>query len=176
MTVQAASLASRLRIAPSMVEGLLAGLSADDARWSPDGKTWSILEVVWHLADEEAEDFRTRLESTLRDPRAPWAPLDLESVSERRGYLGRELREAVLLFAERRAENLYWLRGAMDAGPDWSRAYQHPKVGPISAASLLASWAAHDALHLRQISKRLYGLANRDADGAPTAYAGEWSA
>lgn len=174
--MQAASLASRLRIAPSMVEGLLAGLSADDARWSPDGNAWSILEVVCHLADEETEDFRVRLESTLRDPEAPWSPLDLENISVRRGYLGRDLREAVLLFAERRAENLYWLRGAMEAGPDWSRAYAHPKAGPISAASLLASWAAHDALHLRQIAKRLYELAQRDGGGASTGYAGEWSA
>lgn len=174
--MNAAAIAQRLRVAPSMVEGLIAGVSAEDARWRPANGAWSIVEVVCHLADEEAEDFRVRLESTLRDPVAPWAPLDLDRVSERRGYIERDLREAALLFSERRADNLRWLRGELESGPDWSRAYVHPKIGPIPAASLLASWAAHDALHLRQIAKRLYELANRDGAGASTAYAGEWSA
>jgi hypothetical protein len=39
---------------------------------------------------------------------------------------------------------------------------------------LLASWAAHDALHLRQIARRLHGLAARDAGPYGVAYAGEW--
>ncbi len=170
-----AALASRLRVAPAMVEGLLAGVSPEDALWSPDGKAWSILEVVCHLDDEESEDFRVRLESTLTDPSRAWAPLDLDDVSAKRGYRGRDLRKSVLSFAEKRAENLMWLRGALGSA-DWSRAYQHPKIGPVGSASLLASWAAHDALHLRQIAKRLYELANRDSGGAPTDYAGSWTA
>lgn len=172
---QAAALAARLRVAPAMIEGLLAGVSPEDALWRPDDKSWSILEVVCHLDDEESEDFRVRLESTLTDPARAWAPLDLDDVSAKRGYRERDLRKAVLSFAEKRAENLMWLRGALD-GADWSRAYRHPKIGPVSSASLLASWAAHDALHLRQIAKRLYELANRDSGGAPTDYAGAWSA
>jgi hypothetical protein len=57
---------------------------------------------------------------------------------------------------------------------DWSVAYQHPKVGPIRAGDLLTGWAAHDALHLRQISKRLFQLAERDGAGFTSRYAGEW--
>ena len=44
------------------------------------------------------------------------------------------------------------------------------------AGDLLAAWSAHDALHLRQISKRLYQIAQRDAGSYSVQYAGEWRA
>jgi hypothetical protein len=40
----------------------------------------------------------------------------------------------------------------------------------------MVSWAAHDMLHLRQIAKRLFQIAQRDGDGFSTDYAGEWKA
>ena len=43
-------------------------------------------------------------------------------------------------------------------------------------ADLLTSWAAHDALHLRQIAKRLFQLAERDGGEYNSRYAGEWRA
>ena len=54
---------------------VLRGVSLEDARWRPADGAWSILEVVTHLADEEVEDFRARLERTLRDPSESWPPL-----------------------------------------------------------------------------------------------------
>ncbi|NUP91044.1 MAG: DinB family protein, partial [Candidatus Sumerlaeia bacterium] len=51
--------------------------------------------------------------------------------------------------------------------------HRHPKAGPLRAGDLLAAWAAHDALHLRQIAKRLLDLARRDAGGFKTDYAGD---
>ncbi|MBK7403801.1 MAG: hypothetical protein IPJ41_04000 [Phycisphaerales bacterium] len=59
---------------------------------------------------------------------------------------------------------------------DWNRAYHHPKLGSLRAGDLLAAWAAHDALHLRQIAKRMHELASHDAPGFDAAYAGEWRA
>jgi hypothetical protein len=35
---------------------------------------------------------------------------------------------------------------------------------------------AHDYLHLRQIAKRMYQMAGRDAGEYSTRYAGEWRA
>ena len=45
-----------------MIQAVLAGVDAEQARWKPDADSWSILEVVCHLVDEEREDFRTRLD------------------------------------------------------------------------------------------------------------------
>lgn len=175
-TVNLSAITRRLSATAPMLRGMCAGLDADDARWKPADGSWSILEVVCHLADEESEDFRARLERTLRDPTEPWPPLDLDRVAERRGYNAMDLADTVERFARDRGRSVAWLRGMERVEIDWSRAHKHPTIGHITAAMLLSSWAAHDALHLRQIAKRLFELAVRDGGGASTAYAGEWKA
>ncbi|HVZ94965.1 MAG TPA: DinB family protein [Phycisphaerales bacterium] len=149
-------------------------VTADEARWKPPSGAWSILEIVCHLGDEETDDFRTRLKLTLESPNSVWPPIDPEGWARERGYLDRELGPAVQSFVNERRRSVDWLRSLKH--PDWARAHVHPKFGPISAGSLLASWAAHDALHLRQIAKRLYELARLDAGEHKIDYAGEWRA
>lgn len=173
----ARALIERMRPFPAAVRAMVGGLAESDARWKPPSGNWSILEVVCHLADEEEEDFRVRLASTLRDPALAWPALDLEGVAEKRGYNARSLGPEIDRFAREREKSLAWLASLGDPGAiDWATAYVHPKFGPIPAGDLLASWAAHDALHLRQIAKRLYELAGRDGAPHATAYAGEWGA
>lgn len=173
--MDAPRLIERLRGAPDALRALLSGIRDDDARWRPSGGDWSILEIVNHLGDEDAEDFRARIASTLADPSAPWPMLDFDRISERRGYNERDMAGSLDRFARERVESVAFLLGPC-AGADWSRAYTHPKIGPISAGTLLASWAAHDALHMRQIAKRLFQLAERDAPPGGVGYAGEWKA
>lgn len=152
---------------------VVAGVGPDDARWRPPEGAWSILEIVCHLADEEAEDFGARLRMTLEDPEKPWPAIDPPGWAARRRYNDGDLGVAVARFASLRRSSVRWLRGLDE--PDFDRAYNHPR-GIIRAGDLLASWAAHDALHLRQIAKRLYQLARRDAGGFSVGYAGEWTA
>ncbi len=149
------------------------GISVDDACWKPADGAWSILEIVTHMADEEVEDFPARLKSTLTDPSQKWSPIDPEGWAVERGYNKGELSEQVQRFVSLRGESINWLRGLSD--PAWSNTFVHPK-GEISAGDLLASWAAHYALHLRQIAKRLFQMTQRDADEYSTSYAGSWTA
>jgi hypothetical protein len=153
---------------------VVAGLSADDARWRPDDGAWSVLEVLAHLADEEVEDFRRRVRLTLEDPQAPWPPIDPPSWARERRYNDGEPAAVLRRFGDERAASVRWLRSLKD--PNWQAAYQHPRVGPIAAGEVMASWVAHDALHLRQIAKRLYQLAARDGAPFGVDYAGTWSA
>lgn len=166
------SLEAFVRIIPALVEGL----AERDAHWRPDDKSWSFVEIVRHLADEEIEDFRPRLESLLRNPEADWAPIDPERWARDRHYQESSLHEAVELFLERRRANLDWLRGRLEEQPDWSQTKSHPRFGSMQAGELLAAWAAHDALHARQIIKRRHQLIERDAEPFSTGYAGEWKA
>lgn len=151
---------------------LVRDISAADARWRHADGTWSILEVVTHLADEETEDFRARLRLMLTDPLAAWPPIDPVAAAVQRRYNDGDLAESLSRFLAERRASLTWLRSLDD--PAWSNAYQHPQAGAIRAGDLLASWAAHDLLHLRQITKRLFQLAQRDAGEFETDYAGEW--
>jgi hypothetical protein len=182
--MDAARLIDRLEGFGAVLPPLTALVRTDDARFKPpgvDGKppAWSILEIVNHLVDEETDDFRMRVRLTLEDPAQAWPPSDPERWARERlykgqGYNDRDLAESVERFVGERAASVRWLRSLKN--PDWERAHVHPKVGPLSAGMLLASWAAHDALHVRQIAKRLFELAARD--GAPNSvrYAGEWGA
>ncbi len=168
------AIVSRMRGFPAVIEGLAGGLSIEYARWRPSDGAWSVLEIVNHLADEEAEDFRLRLQSTLADASKAWPGIDPEGVASKREYNKRELGESLARFRAEREASIAWLETL--GSPDWRVAHRHPKLGEMSAGVLLASWAAHDALHVRQIAKRLFQLVERDAAGFSTRYAGEWRA
>ena len=64
--------AERLGRGSTLVISLFDHLPAELQRWKPSPERWSLLEIVNHLADEEALDFRTRIERTLRDPSEAW--------------------------------------------------------------------------------------------------------
>ena len=173
--LDSARLRDRLARFPAALRALVAVADARDARWKPAPAHWSILEVCCHLLDEEREDFRPRIESTLADPASPWPRLELEGIAERRRYNEQDLEATLAAFTDARAANIAWLDTALAArDADFGKAYQHPRFGALHAGMLLASWAAHDALHLRQLSRRLHDLAARDAGPYGVQYAGEW--
>lgn len=172
-----APIVRRMAAFPVTVSAAVAGLTEVEARWKPPSGNWSVLEVCAHLLDEEREDFRPRLLSTLRDAAAPWPPLELDGVAERRGYNSMSLRAVLDAFAAERAASVAILGPLVaEPGTDWNATHHHPRGYMVSAGALLASWSAHDALHLRQIAKRLHELAAVDGAPHPTAYAGEWTA
>ncbi len=157
-----------------ILPAVVGGLSTDNARWKPPDGAWSILEVVCHLGDEEEEDFRRRLALTLGQSTEPWPPIDPEGWALDRRYNEGKLDEALQRFQSARDASVTWLR-SLDA-PDWEQRYEHPKLGSIRAGDLLAAWTAHDQLHLRQIAKRLFQIAQRDGGEYSTQYAGRWTA
>ncbi|MHC4903871.1 MAG: DinB family protein [Planctomycetota bacterium] len=150
--MNARALIDRLERFADILPAVVDGLSEADARWRPDGTGWSILEIVTHMADEEVEDFRQRVELTLRDPEAAWPPIDPEGWAVERRYNEGRLAEVV------------------------ERFYRHPKIGAMHAGEVFTAWAAHDALHLRQIAKRLYQMTARDGGEYGPDYAGSWTA
>lgn len=162
---------------PATLATAVAGLSDAEARHRPPSGAWSIVEIVNHLADEEVDDFPRRLRLILEDPRQDWQPIDPEGWARERDYQSRELAESLERFAARRAESVRWLRSLEQASapPDWSLTKHDPR-GSMAAGDMLASWLAHDMLHLRQVAKRQWELAEVRAGGHSSAYAGPWGA
>ncbi len=159
---------------PNILSAATRSISPEDRLWKPASGNWSIHEIVCHLADEEDFDFPVRLKLTLDLSNVAWPPVDPVGWAIERDYQSMSFDEQLQRFLAIRAESLAWL-ASLD-NPSWEHAYQHPKLGPVRAGDLLAAWAAHDWLHLRQISKRCFEMIERDGLPFVTAYAGEWGA
>ena len=158
---------------PRILKSLVDGISAEEWTRKPASENWSILEIVCHLRDEEREDFRKRLECTLAEPIQSWPPIDPAGAAISRNYQQQSPQTALQEFCDERQASLRWLRSLHDV--NWHRAYQHPKIGPMPAGDLLAAWAAHDLLHVRQITKRLFESLQQTAQPFKIDYAGSWA-
>jgi hypothetical protein len=153
------------------VRALVEGVSDDQARWRPDPDSWSILEVVNHLLDEEREDFRVMLGLALHRPDEPRPRIDPQAWVTERGYNERDPETSLQGFLAAREESLAWLRGL--SSPDWEVVYQAP-WGPIRAGDVFASWVAHDLLHVRQLVELHWAYTTRQLQPYEVEYAGEW--
>jgi len=163
---------ARLAATAAGIGALISDLSADQARWRPDADSWSALEVICHLVDEEREDFRQRIDLTLHRPDAPFPPIAPQKWVTERGYNTRDLREMAAQFQAERVQSLAWLATLADA--DWTRARSRPNSPEMHAGDFLASWVAHDLLHLRQLIELRYALARNASSPYSVDYAGEW--
>ncbi|RMG93634.1 MAG: DinB family protein [Chloroflexi bacterium] len=143
----------------------------EQAKWKPDPASWSMLEVVNHLYDEEREDFRVRLDYILHHPAEKWPPIDPEGWVTARAYNKRDLAESLANFRQERERSLTWL--ATLTGADWQASYETP-FGPISAGDMLVAWAGHDLLHLRQLVELHWAYRLANGRSFRPDYAGRW--
>ena len=162
---------AQLTAQAQIIRGLTESLSPAQAAWKPGPDAWSVAEVVNHLYDEEREDFRAHLDTIRRGPDAPWPPIDPQGWVTQRAYNQRDLAESVTDFLRERAASLAWLRDLTAA--DWDAAYPRP-WGVITAGDMLAAWAAHDLLHIRQLVELRWQLTVAAAAPYRVMYAGEW--
>lgn len=160
---------------PTALRAMIERLSPEEVRWRPSASDWSIIEIVGHLLDEERTDFGDRLRRVLEDPKAAWPSIDPVAAAAARDDRTRDLPELLAEFEAARSESVAWLCQLLAADPavDWSVTKTDPR-GDLSAGDLLASWAAHDLLHLRQIAKRLHQTFDAIGDPFRIGYAGEW--
>jgi hypothetical protein len=154
-----------------VLRALLNDLSVEEYNWRPAPEKWCALEVVCHLYDEEREDFRSRLRSTLETPELPWPKIDPQAWVTERRYMEQDFGSVLLKFLAERDLSVTWLRGLGNAS--WNNAYMHPKVGPVSCDLLLANWVAHDLHHIRQLINLRYGYLKTHTT-MPLDYAGTW--
>jgi hypothetical protein len=165
------SLAARMADNAARIQALVRGVSDRQARWKPDLTSWSILEVVNHVLDEEKEDFRVRLDYTLHRRGEPWPPIDPAGWVTSRGYSEKDLEPSLDQFLAEREASLAWLKEL--AAPEWGATYE-ASFGPISAGDLLAAWVAHDLLHMRQLVELHWQYTTAEVEPYRTRYAGEW--
>lgn len=133
------------------ISASIIGITQEAAQWKPGEMKWSVLEIINHLWDEERLDFRHRLRTIFEGDTSDWAGIDpLSWVIEKR-YNQRDIAESLAGWQAERDASLEWLN-SLD-NPDLNLKKTHPVFDPISAGDMLASWVAHDMLHLIQINK-----------------------
>ena len=150
---------------------LVDGVSAEQSRFKPDTGSWSILEVMAHLYDEEREDFRARLDYMLDPNGKEWPSIDPMGWVTARGYNTWDIAETMKGFSAERTNSLTWLK-SLDS-PNWERAHEAP-WGIFKAGEMFAAWVAHDLLHMRQLVELQYAWTTRQLQPYGTRYAGEW--
>ena len=150
---------------------LMLGVAEPQARWKPDAQSWSILEVINHLYDEEREDFRLRLDIILHQPNQPWPRIDPQGWVLARNYNSRDLKESLENFRAERQASLQWLQTL--SNPNWDAVYEAP-FGSIRAGDMFAAWAAHDLLHLRQLVELHFAYTLQLGNPYQIDYAGPW--
>lgn len=153
------------------IQALLRGVTQDEAQIKPDPDSWSMLEVINHLYDEEKEDFRRRLKGVLCDPTRDLPPINPEAWVVERSYNTRDLKRSVQNFLDERDKSLLWLKSL--SSPDWDQTYMQGDFS-IRAGDIFASWIAHDQLHMRQLIELLRDLMLMAVGTYRVEYAGLW--
>lgn len=153
------------------IELLVVDIPDEQARWKPDVHSWSILEVVNHLYDEEREDFRVRLDYFCNRPDETLPPIDPAGWVIARNYNERDLSTSLQNFLSERANSISWLKNINT--PDWEATYKMP-WGPMQAGQMIGAWVDHDLHHMRQLVELHHAYVEKIVAPYGTRYAGEW--
>jgi uncharacterized damage-inducible protein DinB len=136
---------------PAALKAQLQGLSDAALRFQPSPDSWSIVEIVGHMADVDAI-WPGRVRQMLSTDNPQLARVD-NSIVRQRDYQNKQLSFLLITLAERRAEFVELLRVLRPA--QLERTGQHPTSGPITVADAVATLADHDHRHHEQIAANL---------------------
>jgi hypothetical protein len=160
-----------LKNSTEMIRALLSGVTSEEARVKPNAESWSILEVVCHLYDEEREDFREHVDFILHRQSEEWHGIDPERWVTERRYNEQDFAEMQENFFTEREKSLDWLEELRNA--NWETTYTS-QYGTTSAGEMFACWVAHDNLHVRQLTELRRTRIENITKLYNIEYAGNW--
>lgn len=153
MTNNQAELLNIYRSTPVVLRALLRTVPDATTRVTGDGEeAWSIVEIICHLRDAEATVLE-RVRLMLAQDNPFLAAYDQAALAEQAGYREQSLQDALAGFIRLREEQIGLLE-ALDES-QWARSGMHEEAGETSVESLTLHMAAHDVVHLAQISRRM---------------------
>lgn len=138
-----------LSTTPGRWQQLVSTLPTDLLTRSPAAGEWSALDCLQHIFRAERVLFPVRCRAFLAgqdlndfDPNQPDATSDAQTPEQ-----------IVAAFTGYRQASLLLLKQVKD--DDLTRTVQHPKMGTVTLAELLHTWAAHDLMHTVQAERAL---------------------
>jgi hypothetical protein len=165
------TLYQELQNSTEIIRTLLFGITQEEAQVKPDENSWSILEVLCHLYDEEREDFREHLDFILQRQQEEWHVINPRTWVVERRYNEQDFGIMQEKFFAERQKSLDWL--AEISNRDWGTTYTSP-YGSVTAGEMFASWVAHDNLHIRQLVDLRRRRIEVITQPYSIEYAGDW--
>jgi len=139
---------------PPTLAALLGGMSETWIRGTEGPDTFSPFDVVGHLIDGEETDWIPRARIILAQGESlRFEPYDRFRHKQRNA--GRSLTALLQEFADLRKQNLRLLRSWNITSKHLSLPGEHPSLGSVTLAQLLAAWVVHDLGHIAQVSRVL---------------------
>lgn len=137
---------------PAALNALLRDLPETWTMHNEGEKTWSVFDVIGHLAHGERTDWIPRLRRVLEFGESKaFDPFD--RFAQARESEGKTLGQLLDEFADLRSKNIAVVRDLALRPEDLARRGLHPSLGAVTLGDLMATWAAHDMTHLHQISR-----------------------
>lgn len=137
------------RSTPRTLHVLLKNVNEELAHWRPAEGEWSIVEVVAHIGDTEERNLE-RVRLVLAEDEPMIEAYDQDELARERDYYSMDLASVHQRFNDLRSEQLELLEGLDEAS--WQRAGLHTEGGRVTIQQLTLHMAAHDTIHLAQIS------------------------
>ena len=153
---------------PPALSELLGGLPDAWTRGTEGPDTFSPFDVVGHLIDGEETDWIPRARIILaQGENLRFEPYDRFRHKQRN--VGRSPASLLKEFADLRKKNLKLLRSWKLTPKQLALPGEHPSLGPVTLAQLLAAWVVHDLGHIAQVA-RVLAKQYRDQVGPWTPY------
>jgi len=110
---------------------------------------WNMTEVLWHMADMEAEVYLPQWQQLLSDPSILLSAPDISQWAVDRQYHCRSITEAWEKFVTARKKSLFCFE-EIDQKGLFQTTIQHTIFSYATVSELVAFTARHDRIHLRQ--------------------------
>ncbi len=137
---------------PGAVRALLSGLPEPWTVANEGPRTFSAYDNVGHLIHGERTDWIPRARIILaQGENRRFEPYD--RFAQERESAGKSLAQLLDEFATLRAENLTVIRGWNLTARELALEGEHPALGRVTLAQLLASCVVHDLGHIAQIAR-----------------------
>ena len=146
-----------LKATPATLRSLLEPLPVPWLDFREDPEAWSPRMVLVHFIHNELTNWipRARVVLSREDDRrfAPFQQLPLPGE-----VADKDIATMLDQFTSLRAGSVATLRTFNLAPEDYLRTGEHPSLGRVTLAQLLATWVVHDLNHMHQILKTLAKL------------------
>src|SRR5512138_3084349 len=149
MSFQLAETIEVLERTPAVFRALLTGLPESWIMCNEGPNTFSPFENVGHLIHGERTDWIPRAQIILaQGENRKFEPYD--RYAQVRESAGKSIAQLLDDFAFLRSSNLRTLRGWNLTERELALEGEHPELGQVTLAQLLATWVAHDLGHIAQ--------------------------